>query len=61
VATEIFRGISRKIEFSASENEIFREIPRKIEVVTRQGGKNSGSFLREGFSNEAKMLIESFI
>jgi hypothetical protein len=41
--------------------EIFEEIPSKIEVLTRQGGKNSGSFLREWFSNEAKGLIESFI
>ena len=58
---EIFRGISRKIEFSASENEIFREIPRKIEIVARMGGKNSGSFNLERFSNEAKRLIEPFI
>jgi hypothetical protein len=61
VTTEIFRGISRKNEFSASENEFFREITRKIKVVTRQGGKNSGFSLWEWFSNEAKMLIEIFI
>jgi hypothetical protein len=61
VTTEIFRGISRKNEFSASENEFFREITRKIEVVTRQGGKNSGSFLLERFSNEVKMPTELLI
>ena len=53
--------ILRKNEFSASDNEFFREITKKIEVVTSQGGKNSGSFLREWFSNEAKGLIESSI
>jgi hypothetical protein len=36
VTTEIFRGISRKIEFSASENEIFREIPGWAKCVSGQ-------------------------
>jgi hypothetical protein len=52
--------ILRKNEFSASENEFFRKITRKIEVVTSQGGKNSGFLLSEWFSNEAKMLIGLF-
>ena len=52
--------ILRKNEFSASENEFFRKITKKIEVVTSQGGKNSGSLLSEWFSNVAKMLIGLF-
>jgi hypothetical protein len=46
--------------FSASENEFFQEITKKIEVVTRHGGKNSGSLLLERFSNEVKLLNVSF-
>ena len=52
--------ILRKNEFSASENEFFRKITKKIEVVTSQGGKNSGFLLLEWFSNVAKMLIGLF-